>query len=572
MGSATWRSSHYACFWFQLTFLLCISNARPPSTAMPSRNAASDWYEITKHHSVLIDGKYTDLPTKTNAISPPPAIPLSAVSLNGHALQSQLAEPIVRVGPLFSYTHLRDGNVLSVHGPGLHLLPITGSRKPSHFVNWFRILQSNSHYNNGLNNPIAQITSNNTVNSGRMELALCDREAPPHLLQIALAFDNTFCSHYANNATRAIAAARAAIHMAGRPFAKDTCIRLRIRSVEAHCADPRDPYVSLIKESKVRGFGVLDGLQNIWAKRRAHVKRDVVMLFVGFEHEFYFGQASVGETCDGRGFSWVELADVRTALHELGHLLSAEHSDAGIMALVQVPGQGLFFNDASVREMEAYVASPLGHCIRPGSFRGSPTMAQPTQTKTQEGSPNTSPTPRQRMCSSTFTRSISLACTSEDLGTIKTKLGSINIRMEQTRARFKAKLYLVASEGEAQGHLKTKNRRLVWYKTRLSSNPHVTEKMLGARVTVSGGDNIVVRWPSSSLRLAKGSSSCCGARLYLYAAVKLTQTVVDRSGKVKGSFSRSALARFDWTVVCHRCKLGGIIASAVRKCPQCRRD
>lgn len=190
------------------------------------------------------------------------------------------------------------------------------------------------------------------------------------VIKVAVAYDNSFCARYGNSMGVANAYVRAVVSYASYILRRDTCHKIRLVHLEAHCKDARDPYryqgaLARIAPRHRPGY-ILSRFRKMWKKKRRHVRRNVAYLFSGFvEGSPYGGFGFLKAACSMYGYGWVESGGRILFIHEMGHTLGAEHAMDGVMQSGYT-GSSVFFSGGSKEEINAYMRSAAGRCIKKG--------------------------------------------------------------------------------------------------------------------------------------------------------------------------------------------------------------
>lgn len=251
------------------------------------------------------------------------------------------------------------GTIVNVWGKGLFLEPLHHSLYPRIFVNTQNSgFVARSHDFKGmlpLADPFANVSSRASATSKAVELAV--------------AYDNSYCAIFGNSASRAKASIQAAIGYANYIFTREIDLSIVLIHVESHCIDPSDPYSSLsdfsLKEaSEGRPEYILRRFTEIWRSSRGSVNRDLAYFFSGFEEmTSTSGAAYVGQACTSFGYGWVELGKISTFVHELGHSHGARHTLKGTMQARRVIGTPDFFSGVTKKEIKTFLRSSRASCI-----------------------------------------------------------------------------------------------------------------------------------------------------------------------------------------------------------------
>lgn len=537
------------------------------------------------------------------------SIPSSiSISRNGRPIGSDTAEVYIYDSHGYSFAQLANGTVIELWGPNLNLIPYNEHDYPGLFVNIHRPSLQKSILK-GMNRHDSATRRSSRANMNRSHIVQrCNNSMPPKVLEIALAFDNSFCALYGRNTKRAVLAARAAVGAASIPFEEQACLRLAVTHIDAHCNDPNDPYKVLEDFSSTKGFKILNTLEKIWRQKHKQVKRDVTLLLVGFIHTYYFGQANIGKACNGNGFSWVERTHIRTIAHEIGHLLNCEHDYVGIMSNGLRKDEPFEFSHHSVSQILTFLKNDRSaKCIQPATKpvvkRARPVVATSPSKRHKEERTTKPPdpvvltprrvppgtavprsphvptglppneTPFRATCGSSLTPQRQLSCTRERQYRLRTAAGYIRSGMRQRYGLFE--LSLTAQEEEVEGTGRDQKKttyRIVRYTNRLTTQSGLSKEAMGANKSNRnvGIEHFSAKWSLSNLRLPVGKFQCCGREIYMYTCAEVLKTTRKANGTVVNRSKASVFRKFIWNVQCISCSKGKFIpASHERACPLC---
>lgn len=376
-----------------------------------------------------------------------------------------------------------------------------------------------------------QVTSYTYTSNGNG--ASCrGKDATPREVELAIAFDESFCSTYADNGQTALLAALDAVSLASQPFIRQTCIRFRVVYVEGYCkhssvpastltsrdiskqsekaSQSSDPYKEMLYRNDT--IRLLEDAAVLWQYTRAHVSRDVMYLFsrVGADEDA-IGRAYVGAACSSWwGIGWVQDGNSAVLSHELAHTLDAEHSNDGdIMDIPHSQWDLQWFSWRSVFAITNFVESVTASCIQK-RVSSSPSYPNPTIL---------TPWPK-HTCQTAFTQYAFADCTSW------TRIGNrsmgnwtkIIVSTRQADSILYIRVY-------AQGGVIRSYRRSVSLRFKKPSQ-------LGEWITWRGkGGNwgsrkINIIWPFSSVRKPAAWNTCCGRKLW----VQLQLSVCSKKG------------------------------------------
>lgn len=127
------------------------------------------------------------------------------------------------------------------------------------------------------------------------------------ILEVAIAYDSTFCDFYGGNSQTADAKVQEIMaYVSARYEQNGMCIRVVLVELESHCSSNNDPYAAMVALNDSGcggGFGMLQAFRDLWNSQRSSVHRDVAHLFSGSPLECQgnscvVGCASVGVWCN----------------------------------------------------------------------------------------------------------------------------------------------------------------------------------------------------------------------------------------------------------------------------------
>lgn len=259
--------------------------------------------------------------------------------------------------------------VVAVWGETLSLLPLDRANFPGVFIN------TKTHSSNAPQQDLlfipgqhlsdhqldAPLLSNIT---GRMSCAA----GTTHYVEIALAYDNTFCAIFGNEESVASGAMQAIVD-ASNVIYRSICVQLALVHLEAHCEDPRDPYIGIDNfptlpcdgteppgTTCIGGVIVLTRFVQFWNEFRKNVKRDAAYFFSGFDDgSRTLGLAFFGAACDKNfAYGWIEGPHLYAFAHEVGHTLGAMHTTEGLMR-PKLEADGLEFSRVTEQEITRFI-------------------------------------------------------------------------------------------------------------------------------------------------------------------------------------------------------------------------
>lgn len=365
-----------------------------------------------------------------------------------------------------------------------------------------------------------QVTSYTFTSDG--DGASCrGKDSVPREVELALAFDESFCSTYADNGQTALLAALDAVSLASQPFLRQTCIRFRVVYVEGYCKRSSFPASTLTvrgmpKQSKAANqssdpykemlyrndtIRLLTDLAFLWQSTRTHVSRDVMYLFsrMGADEDA-IGRAYVGAACSAWwGVGWVQDGNSAVLSHELAHTLNAVHSNDGdIMDIPHSQWDLQWFSWRSVLAITSFVESTRASCIQK---RVSPSPSYPKPT-------TLTPWPK-HTCETAFTRKAFADCTSWTL-VGKRAIGNwTKIFLSTRQADSMLYIRVHTQHGIIRGYRRSVS---LWFLKPFQLGEWIMWRGKGANW---GSQNIKITWPFSSIRKPTTWNTCCGRDLVI---------------------------------------------------------
>lgn len=199
-------------------------------------------------------------------------------------------------------------------------------------------------------------------------------------LEIAIAYDKSFCKLYSNSYQIASSVIRTLVYKVSRIL---PCIRLRLLSIDASCKSDTnlqsgiDPFKrpSLTLESCSQQpscdptRSLLKSFASSWSQGvSGNAPRDIAFVFTGYG----INNSSVNEggtfqssVCSfNHGIAWVKGANPYVFAHEIGHVLSASHSSSGIMNPFKVEEELLFSKDSLKSIVDFVNLDSKSWCLR----------------------------------------------------------------------------------------------------------------------------------------------------------------------------------------------------------------
>lgn len=174
-----------------------------------------------------------------------------------------------------------------------------------------------------------------------------------HVIEIAAAFDTSFCNLAQNSKLAALGLLQSLFDEANIIFNYNTCVELALVSVEGHCTTTTDPYTSIFHNlSPDRGTyipQIHQRFREFFSTQRSSVHRDVAYLFsaYNFDGRSFWGYAATPGTCSNKlSYGIVNGPSAKVFAHEVGHSLNAHHTDKGVMTEIGIPGEDRFASNS----------------------------------------------------------------------------------------------------------------------------------------------------------------------------------------------------------------------------------
>lgn len=339
-------------------------NISQSSTPSDTNTTKEDLYVVSEDGFLQGPGFQKNVLDNSVRVNVQPQHKSFSYSVNGQVKHLDTSGHIFRQGKHFTIVqNANTGKIIRMWGKGLHLAPLDYTKHPGVFVNLKKNLQSVPLIRDTVR-PHAHhsIADAGLKGSNRQSGGSCSA-GTRHYVELAVAYDNTFCAMFSNSDSLAAATIQSVINDASTIYERDTCLSLVLVHIEGHCNDSNDPYVGLpVAGSSSPSQSILFAFQNIWQSTRTSVPRDVAYLFSGFEDGTQVaGVAFVGSTCSSSSaYGWIEGPDVGVFIHELGHNLNANHAASGVMRAVLDRTVPVEFSTESINQITNFVDSENG--------------------------------------------------------------------------------------------------------------------------------------------------------------------------------------------------------------------
>jgi len=185
------------------------------------------------------------------------------------------------------------------------------------------------------------------------------------MIEVAIAYDLTFCATYNAEAWTAQSAIESIVAMASKYYeVGGLCAMIQLSYVEGYCDQSNDIYAPFIQDDSL-----LNIFKDYWNTHRQHVARDTAHLFTGtdFSSNNAIGRAFISEICDlqnAYGINWITFStelklQANLFAHELGHNAGAHHygdSDTGHLMNPGMNDGRNGFSEACVASMDQYLS------------------------------------------------------------------------------------------------------------------------------------------------------------------------------------------------------------------------
>ena len=611
-------------------------------------------YELSTLNVINGPGISLDLSQEVHVDENRPSSLKFKVTLNGKVKRGTTSDVVTLRGK--GYTVVLDARslkMIAVYGRGLHLRPLHATRYSNLLVNIkafsTRVVHLTDDYVIPPASDIARESDNTDVAS--------DDENPPeqdevedtsritlnkvslrqtgtcasgttHIVELAVAYDNTFCADFGNMETAATQALQDTVTEANVAYGANTCIQLEITTVEAHCNDPNDPYATFSDFSTLPCTQaeidngepcspselILDRFTTFWRDNRNSVPRDAAIFFSGFDDGTgVVGIAFLRAACLNRfGYGWIEGSDAFVTAHEIGHILGGRHTPSGIMSATLRPNTAFSFSSVSVGQFTNYIDNiPSSSCITPAEVQEPTPSSSPVATPSSSPVPNPSSSPVPTPSSSPVptpssslvpTPSSSLVPTpssspvptpssspvptpSADASTAPGTCGSAfsRTRALKCRRRRVGRFTLEGDNGRRIGRLIARlEQRSGEFRLVLSGSRGISLRNVRARVsTISGGTlgalqvlspntrSVTVGVVANDQPIPSGATSCCGQSVF--ASYEVTACRTSGRGEVCVTITESVSVNITCRNVCRRLPPSAIFVpmSNTNDCPSC---
>lgn len=521
-------------------------------------------FEVTKEHTLFFAGKTVHLRSET---SQPNIIQPIRGSRNSHQI-------FYRAGREFSYAYKRDGHIFALSVGNVHLVPVNQKKYPGVFINRFSTKSVGKSSKNQRNldfiHKSIETDVNQMKNKSYASLSLpkternteesCSNLGAVRALEIAVAFDHTFCQDYGSieEADSAIYVMMSDIRGA---FRKRTCLQLQVVHIEGECDSDADPFRKLHRFTRNKTKKILKVMTKFWRKKRKVVHRDLTMFYTGFNEEMNFDAlGNFGSTCSPKAYSWVNgLSPIYTA-HGIARMLSAPIDDSrpNIMNTNPEIENTLEFTDSSAKRMIEFIDSNKkeAKCIE---LLQDVSISQPATDAT---------------CKGWFNNLNAMTCMDGDDGTIETKYGDISVYLNQVSDSFEVLFDAPEERIEVSGsfqtiisHHFTTYRRAFSMKSSLAFSDLAPDRRAEQDATY-----IWTTWKTSEIQRAdpESSDSCCGEPMYMHVRFVLERREKNEEDDTTKVESLSVSKALKWYVTCTECDQASYEPMSVSlECPVC---
>eukprot|EP00980_Cylindrotheca_fusiformis_P010714 scaffold2401_cov111-Cylindrotheca_fusiformis.AAC.6 len=156
------------------------------------------------------------------------------------------------------------------------------------------------------------------------------------VIEVAIAYDSTFCSTVAGGSSSQARERIEQIVARTSLLYEPICVRVRLSHLEGYCTAALDPYVQVVRYNNIGcgiTFGALQAFRNYWNMHRQNIRRDAAHLFFGRNLPGgAIGCASRPALCNSLAYGANEMSftsDIQLQAnlfaHELGHNAGAPH-------------------------------------------------------------------------------------------------------------------------------------------------------------------------------------------------------------------------------------------------------
>lgn len=548
-------------------------------------------YELSTENVIKGHGVSLDLNQDLRLVKRSRSSPTFTVTLNGHEMRDTTLDIVTLHGK--GYTALLEAGsrkLLAVYGRGLHLRPLHATQYPNLLVNIKAFSSREMDMSGDYEIPPTREPEDESENTGKVtyefspeqedvEVAnrvslnnVSTRQATcaggtTHVVELAVAYDNTLCANFGNSQSAATAALQSTITQANVAFGANTCVQLVITSVEAHCNDADDPYATFSDFSSLPctqaqidnrepcspGALILNRFTTFWRGNRNSVVRDAAVFFSGFEDgTSVAGRAFVGAACrNAFGYGWIEGTNAFVAAHEIGHILGGQHTTRGIMSAILTPSTQFTFSSVSAQQFANYIDNDsTASCITPGNVQAPSPSPSPTGEVSPPGT-----------CGAAFSRKKALKCTRKTLNRpvlvaeSGRTIGRLTARLIVRSGNFLVELSVGSKQffRDVRGRIST-----------ISGSLSATPFVLPPNINILG-----LTRDANAPPIPSGSSSCCGKSIFLSYEVTVCRAF--SGGTECVTLADSFSPRIRCANSCRRQPSSAIFTpmSSTNECPTC---
>jgi hypothetical protein len=228
-----------------------------------------------------------------------------------------------------SFIHIMDGKDETM----LVSMPMPGTKMTGRMVSMaqddydYKTMNAMFRYDDIIDESPTTTTTSSATESSAASSGACSSF---RTIEVAIAFDSTFCASFGGTASGAQNRVEAIVGMASQRYeVSGLCTNIKISAIEGFCNPSTDIYKNVIGNDNLLAI-----FRNYWNRYRQNIPRDTAHLFSGTDYSTSnaIGVAYLDAVCGSKGYgvNWITftnslLSQALLFTHELGHNAGADH-------------------------------------------------------------------------------------------------------------------------------------------------------------------------------------------------------------------------------------------------------